>query len=91
MLYLSGGAMSFLRTVTNKIASGIRIRSRQSLLVFGLIVVAGVTAFVVSGSGKSSNPNSVAAMKKFQKKDVQPDPPGTIDGALNPLGKSCGT
>jgi hypothetical protein len=23
-------------------------------------------------------------MKKFQKKDVQPDPPGTIDGALNP-------
>src|SRR5262245_16184133 len=76
--------MGFLRTATSKIAKYFRIRSRQSFLVFGLIIAAGVTALVVNGSGKSSNANSATVMKKYQKKDVKPDPPGTIDGKQNP-------
>src|SRR5262245_22092683 len=76
--------MGFLRTATSKIAKYFRIRSRQSFLVFGLIIAAGVTALVVNGSGKSSNANSATVMKKYQKKDVKPDPAGTIDGAQNP-------
>ena len=76
--------MVFLRTATNKIARDFRIRWHQGLLVFGLIVAVSLIALVVSGSGKSSNPNSASVMKKVQKKDVKPDPPGTIDGARHP-------
>lgn len=76
--------MGFLRTVINNVARDFRIRWRRSSLVFSLIIAIGVMPLVGSGSGKSSNPKSASAMKKFQKKDVQPDPPGTINGAQNP-------
>jgi hypothetical protein len=76
--------MGILRTTTNKIARDFRIRPRRSLLVIALIIAIGVMPLVGSGSGKSSNPNSASVMKKFQKKNVKPDPPGTIDGAQNP-------
>lgn len=60
------------------------MRTRPLLILIGIFAVAAALAVGGSGTGKSKSSKSIAKTKTPQGRVVQPDPPGTIDGAVNP-------